>query len=78
MQFYIMTLFPEMVMQGLSTSIIGRAVNKGFLSIEAVNIRDYAFNKHSVWMIIRMAEAPECLCRQNRCISVTAAGREDE
>lgn len=47
MQFYIMTLFPEMVMQGLSTSIIGRAVNKGLLSIEVVNIRDYAFNKHS-------------------------------
>ena len=47
MQFYIMTLFPDMVMQGLSTSIIGRAVNKGLLSIEAVNIRDYAFNKHS-------------------------------
>lgn len=47
MQFYIMTLFPEMVMQGLSTSIIGRAVNKGILSIEAVNIRDYAFNKHN-------------------------------
>ena len=46
MQFYIMTLFPEMVMQGLSTSIIGRAVNKGLLSrIEAVNIRDYAFNE---------------------------------
>ena len=42
MQFYIMTF-----MQGLSTSIIGRAVNKGLLSIEAVNIRDYAFNKHS-------------------------------
>ena len=47
MQFYIMTLFPEMVMQVLSTSIIGRAVNKGLLSIEAVNIRDYAFNKHN-------------------------------
>lgn len=47
MQFYIMTLFPEMVMQGLNTSIIGRAVNKGVLSIEAVNIRDYAFNKHN-------------------------------
>lgn len=47
MQFYIMTLFPEMVMQGLNTSIIGRAVNKGLLSIEAVNIRDYAFNKHN-------------------------------
>ena len=46
MQFYIMTLFPEMVMNGLSTSIIGRAMSKELLSIEAVNIRDYAFNKH--------------------------------
>ena len=35
-----------MVMDGLNTSIIGRAVNKGLLSIEALNIRDYAFNKH--------------------------------
>lgn len=47
MHFYIMTLFPEMVMQGLDTSIIGRAMNKGLLFIEAVNIRDYAFNKHN-------------------------------
>lgn len=46
MQFYIMTLFPEMVKDGLNTSIIGRAAAKGLLSIEAVNIRDYAFNKH--------------------------------
>ena len=46
MQFYIMTLFPEMVMNGLNTSIIGRAISKELLSIEAVNIRDYAFNKH--------------------------------
>lgn len=35
-----------MVMDGLNTSIIGRAAGKGLLSIEAVNIRDYAFNKH--------------------------------
>ncbi len=47
MHFYIMTLFPEMVMQGLNTSIIGRAMEKGLLSIDAVNIRDYAFNKHN-------------------------------
>ncbi|MCI8559899.1 MAG: tRNA (guanosine(37)-N1)-methyltransferase TrmD [Dorea sp.] len=47
MDFYIMTLFPEMVTEGLNTSIIGRAVNKGLLSVEAVNIRDYAFNKHN-------------------------------
>ena len=46
MNFYIMTLFPKMVMDGLNTSIIGRAVKNGLLSIEALNIRDYAFNKH--------------------------------
>lgn len=47
MNFYIMTLFPKMVMNGLNTSIIGRAIHKGLLSIEAINIRDYAFNKHN-------------------------------
>lgn len=46
MNFHIMTLFPEMVEQGLRTSIIGRAESRGLLSIHAVNIRDYAFNKH--------------------------------
>ncbi len=46
MNFYIMTLFPDMVRDGLNTSIIGRAVNKGLLSVDAINIRDYAFNKH--------------------------------
>ena len=47
MNFHIMTLFPEMVMKGLDTSIIGRAMERGIISIEAVNIRDYAFNKHN-------------------------------
>ena len=47
MNIHIMTLFPEMVMGGLNTSITGRAISKGILSIEAVNIRDYAFNKHN-------------------------------
>lgn len=46
MNFHILTLFPDMVMNGLSTSITGRAIQNGLLSIEAINIRDYAFNKH--------------------------------
>lgn len=46
MNFHILTLFPEMIMNGLHTSIIGRAAAKNLLSIEAINIRDYAFNKH--------------------------------
>lgn len=46
MNFHVLTLFPEMVMNGLNTSIIGRAVEKGCIQIEAVNIRDYTTNKH--------------------------------
>ena len=46
MHFYILTLFPDMVMNGLTDSIIGRAMKNGYLQIEAINIRDYAFNKH--------------------------------
>lgn len=46
MKFYILTLFPEMVMNGLNTSIIGRAMEKGCLQIEVINIRDYTSNKH--------------------------------
>ena len=46
MNFHILTLFPEMVMQGLNTSIIGKAMQKELLSIEAVNIRNYTTNKH--------------------------------
>ena len=46
MHFHILTLFPEMVMDGLGTSITGRAMKKGTISVDAVNIRDYAQNKH--------------------------------
>lgn len=45
-RFHILTLFPEMVVDGLNTSIIGRAIEAGLLEINAVNIRDYSTNKH--------------------------------
>lgn len=47
MRFHIMTLFPDMIKDALSQSIIGRASQKGLVEVEAVNIRDYAFNKHN-------------------------------
>ena len=46
MKFFIMTLFPEMVMSGLNTSITGRASSSGLIDIEAVNIRDFTTEKH--------------------------------
>lgn len=47
MFFHVLTLFPEMIMEGLGTSILGRAMQKGCIQAEAVNIRDYTTNKHS-------------------------------
>lgn len=47
MNFHILTLFPEMIENGLSTSILGRAQKAGFIDFEAVNIRDYTENKHN-------------------------------
>ena len=46
MNFHILTLFPEMVLGGLGTSITGRAMEKGVISVEAINIRDYSHDKH--------------------------------
>ena len=46
MNFHVLTLFPDMIIDGLNTSITGRAIKNGCLSVEAVNIRDYANNKH--------------------------------
>ena len=39
MKFHVLTLFPDMVMQGLMTSITGRAVQQKKIDIDAVNIR---------------------------------------
>lgn len=44
-QYFVLTLFPEMIDQALSHSIIGRAQKEGILFIKAVNIRDYTQNK---------------------------------
>ncbi|QHQ62216.1 tRNA (guanosine(37)-N1)-methyltransferase TrmD [Anaerocolumna sedimenticola] len=47
MNFYVLTLFPEMIEQGLNTSIIGRALEKGLLSLKTVDIRNFSENKHN-------------------------------
>ena len=47
MNFYVMTLFPDMILNGLNTSITGRAIENGLMSVEAVDIRDFSTNKHN-------------------------------
>ena len=46
MYFHIMTLFPEMVLGGLNESITGKAIEKGLIGVDAVNIRDFAGNRY--------------------------------
>ena len=46
MTFYVLTLFPDMVNDGLNTSIIGRAIAAEKINLNIINIRDFATNKH--------------------------------
>ncbi len=47
MNFHVMTLFPEMIERAMGESITGRAIKAGHISVNAVNIRDFANNKHN-------------------------------
>ncbi|MCM1046642.1 MAG: tRNA (guanosine(37)-N1)-methyltransferase TrmD [Candidatus Gastranaerophilales bacterium] len=46
MKFHILTLFPEMVLGGLHTSVIGKAAARQAIEIHAINIRDFTQDKH--------------------------------
>ncbi len=46
MNFHVLTLFPEMIEQGICTSITGRAIENGLMHLHTVNIRDYTEEKH--------------------------------
>lgn len=47
MYFHVMTLFPEMIENAMAVSITGRAIKAGYITVNAVDIRDYAQNKHN-------------------------------
>ena len=46
MNFYVLTLFPEMIQEAVMTSITGRAITDEKISVKAINIRDYANNDY--------------------------------
>jgi tRNA (guanine37-N1)-methyltransferase len=43
----IFTLFPNMFMNVLGESLLGKGLEKGIWSLEIINIRDYAIDKHN-------------------------------
>ncbi len=46
MDFYVETLFPEQVDSFLRASITGRAIDRGIINLECLNIRDFAVNSY--------------------------------
>lgn len=81
MKYTVLTLFPEMIESMAHTSIIGRAIAKGSIGIDTVNIRDFSANKHN-----RVDDYPygggagmvmeaEPVCRAIESAKGTSAGR---
>ena len=46
MNYHVLTLFPDMIVSGLHTSILGRALEKGLISLDTIDIGDYSMNRH--------------------------------
>ena len=46
MRIKVLTLFPNMFAPVLSQSILGRALERGLLQVEALDIRAYTQDKH--------------------------------
>ncbi len=46
MKITILTLFPEMFDSPLKYSLIGKAIERGIIQIDVINLRDYALDKH--------------------------------
>ena len=46
MRFHVLTLFPEMILQGCNNSILKRAMEKNLIQVDAVDIRDYSNDRH--------------------------------
>jgi tRNA (guanine37-N1)-methyltransferase len=85
----VLTLFPEILTGYLNSSIMGKAVERGLVDCNIVNIRDFAYDKHKTCddspygggagMVLKpepLAEALDSVsARTKKTIYVTPAGR---
>ena len=85
----VLTLFPAMFPGPLGLSLAGRALTTGIWSLETVNIRDFATDRHRASMTPRSAAAPAWCCGRTwstppgrlgapttvRCVCLTPRGR---
>lgn len=88
MKINVLTLFPEMIENIAKESILGKAIEAGHITINAINIRDYANNKHNrvddytygggAGMLMQAEPVYNCFMdvagEDGRCIYVTPQG----
>ena len=48
MHFHVLTIFPEIITSAASGSILGKALERGVISLNTVDIRDHAMDKHKM------------------------------
>ncbi|SKB73871.1 tRNA (guanine37-N1)-methyltransferase [Lachnospiraceae bacterium] len=46
MYFQVITLFPDMIRNAMGTSIMGRAVGTGMVSLDTINLKDFSQNRY--------------------------------
>ncbi|MCR5829539.1 MAG: tRNA (guanosine(37)-N1)-methyltransferase TrmD [Lachnospiraceae bacterium] len=77
MNYVVLTLFPDMIRECMSTSITGRAISNGCLSLNVIDIRDFSKDKHlhvddypyggGAGMVM-MADPVYCACEHARSL----------
>ena len=81
MKITVLSLFPEILRGFFESSIMAKAVEKGILSYELVNIRDYAIDKHHKCDDLTfgggagMLMLPDPLCRALAAMGATPRAR---
>jgi tRNA (guanine37-N1)-methyltransferase len=76
MKYTVLTLFPEIIDAFFATSIMAKAIQRGIIEYQAVNIRDFAFDKHKTCDDAPygggpgMLMLPEPLCRALEAVGV--------
>ena len=78
MRFHVLTLFPQMIEQGLSESITGRALKQNIISLNTVNIRDFATISTIRLMITHMVAVQGCYAGRAGVSGCAQCGESDQ
>ena len=77
MKYHILTLFPEMIEQGLHTSILGRAINNGYISSRRRISGIFQQINSTAWTIIHTAEVRAWSWRRSGVPRLPVGSRKD-